>query len=1146
LIDCFLFLLHLTLSSHLRSHARNTHTHTHTYPAHIQLCTGDILTIITKHDNGWWEGTLDKTGLFGFFPATYVEELGVSDSQSVPSTREHRDSIVDGPTFDTQNQPAVQQQVQIQMLPAQGHGVPVSSSAVNIDTDDQGWNQNPLYTQPQAQPQPRSTVTTIAPMDIASGTSEPETYEGNRKKTVYGDISRPFGGANPWSPVQLWRKSTKRDRIIFIAVLLLVLGGAITATVFLLPEDGLSEGELKAAANAQLDSTAASMVNPSSNSFTLDAAAFPARAERVEAILESLNINSKSLQMNLGKQMNVTDTFINDYTPPIRKLFRRVDNLEGVPMRLFSASAPLFGTTVNVTVMLYVPVLTDPPLVEIALKIELPSAWELVDELPMASALTWLKDTEIVDGGELIVSTGPLETLSRFLAKGVNIDVDLTLTPEQSSFLYKFQQVIVPHSNNLPIRLRAKGHLPLLPDVVLPPPSTVDPDQKNLTLYNDEGYFDVMAENAGFRFGKVAVDVDKIALSINGLGVRKAPDVSVFAQTTVTFQDNSISSRMLGEWKPGQGMTWDGEAYAISLPKIEPHLAIQSLTASLIVDQTVGTTFRFREFTFSADATITAWNDQPVSVKGIVSPRYTAVLATAPLANIVTLDDALCKFANQCDKVPFVGELGLGQLTFYFSVATAKGPIDGVMLKEGVSLFADASIVVPSDLEAVFELFNIDDARVYVGANMPFNVPKDFTIFLSLQNVPGPGSSDVVDSTQVTFNSLSVEVKPIQSPPTIGIVTVLTVTGLASDPLVFEVSALFAGSNLVLIGSMDGTWDDVAGIKGLSLTDATLSLGIGPGPTGVSITEFGVAANVTFGEQSVEFAVLISPARNKYAISASTQNLNLGDIVSFVEEASGVDLSIAGDIVDNLGIIDLRNLDFQAAPENIQFGNTLIRQGLKIDCDASILGLDVQVDVGMIEREITLLGFPVPVNDFVIGFGLHNIALSDFIPGLGLGAFAADAIERRIEDFRELCVDLIAGKVCKKVPIPDISGVVSKITEGLDNFLTIHQISLDEFSLVNALYGAANKNDINTPMFVFNATILDDDYYFEQKVSLDFLADKGGSAAKFIWNNVLSRIPSFLDTVRDKAIGLFCNLVRKLCVDIEVTKVCIKVPSICD
>ena len=40
----------------------------------ISFDPGDIITNITKIDEGWWQGT-SPSGQYGLFPANYVEEI---------------------------------------------------------------------------------------------------------------------------------------------------------------------------------------------------------------------------------------------------------------------------------------------------------------------------------------------------------------------------------------------------------------------------------------------------------------------------------------------------------------------------------------------------------------------------------------------------------------------------------------------------------------------------------------------------------------------------------------------------------------------------------------------------------------------------------------------------------------------------------------------------------------------------------------------------------------------------------------------------------------------------------------------------------------------------------------------------------------
>lgn len=39
----------------------------------LTIKPGDVITIITRHDDGWWKGELK--GKVGLFPASYVHEL---------------------------------------------------------------------------------------------------------------------------------------------------------------------------------------------------------------------------------------------------------------------------------------------------------------------------------------------------------------------------------------------------------------------------------------------------------------------------------------------------------------------------------------------------------------------------------------------------------------------------------------------------------------------------------------------------------------------------------------------------------------------------------------------------------------------------------------------------------------------------------------------------------------------------------------------------------------------------------------------------------------------------------------------------------------------------------------------------------------
>jgi len=49
--------------------------HTPRHIDELQIHSGDVVQVMEKCDDGWYVGTLERTGEFGTFPGNYVEPV---------------------------------------------------------------------------------------------------------------------------------------------------------------------------------------------------------------------------------------------------------------------------------------------------------------------------------------------------------------------------------------------------------------------------------------------------------------------------------------------------------------------------------------------------------------------------------------------------------------------------------------------------------------------------------------------------------------------------------------------------------------------------------------------------------------------------------------------------------------------------------------------------------------------------------------------------------------------------------------------------------------------------------------------------------------------------------------------------------------
>jgi len=76
-MNLVLLSLTLTCSTVLQSKVSADYDYTPQQDTELELRYGDVITVVDKSDNSWWDGRIERDGVVhaGFFPSNYVHAI---------------------------------------------------------------------------------------------------------------------------------------------------------------------------------------------------------------------------------------------------------------------------------------------------------------------------------------------------------------------------------------------------------------------------------------------------------------------------------------------------------------------------------------------------------------------------------------------------------------------------------------------------------------------------------------------------------------------------------------------------------------------------------------------------------------------------------------------------------------------------------------------------------------------------------------------------------------------------------------------------------------------------------------------------------------------------------------------------------------
>ena len=187
--------------------------------------------------------------------------------------------------------------------------------------------------------------------------------------------------------------------------------------------------------------------------------------------------------------------------------------------------------------------------------------------------------------------------------------------------------------------------------------------------------------------------------------------------------------------------------------------------------------------------------------------------------------------------------------------------------------------------------------------------------------------------------------------PTVGIICDLTVQPTNQDtPLVFAARINIEAYQVAISGTMEGFWDNPAGLKGLRIGD--LALGIGFSYVEGIPSEFGLTGKLHIGTKRAELAINVAVDPRNIIFAGRMPDLSIHDIIDLANKM-GVKLKKT-----KIPPIGFENVALKIAPFGGQIGEIRIDRGITLSSETTtIFNQKGIVDIGMDYSGIIMKGY---------------------------------------------------------------------------------------------------------------------------------------------------------------------------------------------
>eukprot|EP00823_Brevimastigomonas_motovehiculus_P006818 TRINITY_DN579_c0_g3_i1.p1 TRINITY_DN579_c0_g3~~TRINITY_DN579_c0_g3_i1.p1 ORF type:complete len:1178 (+),score=392.53 TRINITY_DN579_c0_g3_i1:62-3595(+) len=427
------------------------------------------------------------------------------------------------------------------------------------------------------------------------------------------------------------------------------------------------------------------------------------------------------------------------------------------------------------------------------------------------------------------------------------------------------------------------------------------------------------------------------------LAVSPSPAVSLSAGLSVLMKDNwvtfgvattwSLDSKTLtftgglrSTWPTPFGVKW----LTITTAQVDMSMALSNpaILSSLIING--AGTITFPSYTLDCSFTVSfANNFKDWSVKLSVKLRsigdVVRMALSLPASKALSLDD-----------------VRLSTLDVTLAISSYAYNDGSLNIGRGLTLAATAAITSGSALAKRMAAITGTQTDVRVEMIIPIfdkiPGPEGLTFQIAVDNVP--------IKTNIILKTVQLSLT-VSTPTTISVAASLSVLFKHNAPnwLTFAVEGGIDTSAIITLkGAMVGTWQNVFGLKGISITNAWAEVGFTVG----ALLKLGMGADTQLGDTIINMNGLVDIAQpDKVFFLSDVENLSLKDLAKAWNQMNPKLPQIDLNKVPN--VFDFKQLKMKFAPETADItvaGESLVHfdKGLWFDCVATLLGID-KIDV---------------------------------------------------------------------------------------------------------------------------------------------------------------------------------------------------------
>jgi hypothetical protein len=271
-------------------------------------------------------------------------------------------------------------------------------------------------------------------------------------------------------------------------------------------------------------------------------------------------------------------------------------------------------------------------------------------------------------------------------------------------------------------------------------------------------------------------------------------------------------------------------------------------------------------------------------------------------------------------------------------------PDRNITVKKGLSFYAQ--VPLSGSLDKVGKFFGSTDQTFTLYGTMDPN-PHNINLGIILSQ------GNPISTSTVSVGNMEVV---ISGEPHLGVKATVIVRPSSQDMLTFAGEFDLEATTATLDASMDGAWHNPFGIKGFTLQDVALKLGIKYGTPVPSL--FGLSAGMQIKNNTITFAAVADAALQHMALKGHVDRLSFMDIVTeFAQPVIGKPLP-----QPPFPILDLTNVDVRFAATDTTIGTQTIAQGITMIADMNVLSEKANVNVNIDMTGIKVFGTMDPIN----------------------------------------------------------------------------------------------------------------------------------------------------------------------------------------